>query len=46
LTRKTKTISNYLHNKYFEVRDIPAVAAIVVVSEKSATINMLSLDNG
>jgi hypothetical protein len=43
--RKTKTISNYIQNKYFEVRAILAVPAIVVVSGKSATINMLSLDN-
>ncbi len=36
---------NYVGNKYFEMRAIPTVPAIMVVSEKCATINLLSLDN-
>jgi len=36
---------NYVQNKYFEMRVIPAAPAIMVVSEKCATINLLSLDN-
>jgi len=36
---------NYVENKYFEMRVIPAVPAIVVISEKCGAINLLSLDN-
>jgi len=36
---------NYVENKYFEMRVIPAVPAVVVISEKCAAINLLSLDN-
>ena len=36
---------NYVENEYFEKRVVPTVPAIIVVSEKYAIINLLSLDN-
>ena len=36
---------NYVENKYFEKRVVPTVPAIMVINEKNANINFLSLDN-
>jgi len=36
---------SYVENEYFEKRVIPTVPAIMVISEKCAAINLLSLDN-
>jgi len=35
----------YIENKYFEKRVIPTIPAVMVISEKCATINFLPLDN-
>lgn len=35
----------YIENKYFEKRVIPTIPAVMVISEKYATINFLPLDN-